>query len=66
MAIYYIQCVCNHSTALVVIFFLVAIFHFATFMAHPKFYRQFRHYAFKNYGTVVEVRVCIIIIDTAL
>jgi hypothetical protein len=27
---YHIQCVCNHFTALV---------HFATFLAHPKFYR---------------------------
>jgi hypothetical protein len=35
---YHIQCVSNHSTALVDIFFIV-IFHFATFLARPKFYR---------------------------
>jgi hypothetical protein len=39
---YHIQCVCNHSTELVVIF-VVVIFHFAKFLAHPKFY-----YAFKS------------------
>jgi hypothetical protein len=36
---HYIQCVCNHSTVLVVICFLVVIFHFATILAHQKFYR---------------------------
>jgi hypothetical protein len=32
-------CTCGH--------FLVLIFYFATFLAHPKFYRQLTHYAFK-------------------
>jgi hypothetical protein len=40
----------DHSANLQVIF--VVIFHFATFLVHPKLYRYVRHYAFKLFSFI--------------